>query len=105
MAMGHVILKEFFVDRQVPRFVDYVKKFSDLPFLVSLREKDGAWVPDKFVTAADLGDTSENADFKTVLVDSATGRPHVPERLDGLPVRLRGRGQVEPGPRGRSTRR
>jgi nitrate reductase alpha subunit len=78
MAMGHVTLKEFFVDRQVPRFIDYVKKYSDLPFLVSLREKDGAWVPDKFVTAADLGDTSENAAFKTVLIDSATGKPHVP---------------------------
>ena len=31
----------------------------------------------QFVTAADLGDTSENANFKTVLVDSATGRPHI----------------------------
>jgi nitrate reductase alpha subunit len=59
MAMGHVILKEFFVDQQVPRFIDYVKKFTDLPYLVSLREKDGAWVPDKFVVASDLGDTSE----------------------------------------------
>jgi len=78
MAMGHVTLKEFFVNRQVPRFVDYVKKYSDLPFLVTLREKNGAWVPDKFVTAADLGDASENSAFKTVLIDSATGRPHVP---------------------------
>ena len=78
MAMGHVILKEFFIDRTVPQFVDYVKRFSDLPFLVTLAERDGAYVPDKFVTAADLGDTSENAAFKTVLVDSATGRPVVP---------------------------
>jgi nitrate reductase alpha subunit len=78
MAMGHVTLKEFFVERQVPRFVDYVKKYSDLPFLVTLKEKNGAWVPDKFVTAADLGDSSENSEFKTVLIDSATGRPHVP---------------------------
>ena len=45
MAMGHVILKEFFIERQVPRFLDYVKKYSDLPFLVSLKERDGAWVP------------------------------------------------------------
>ena len=78
MAMGHVILKEFFIERQVPRFVDYVKKFSDLPFLVSLRAKDGAWVPDKFVTAADLGDDGDGAEFKTVLVNSETGLPHVP---------------------------
>ena len=82
--MGHVILKEFFIERQVPFFVDYVKKFTDLPFLVTLREKDGAYVPDKIVTAADLGDTSENANFKTVLVDSATGRPHVPNGSMGF---------------------
>lgn len=78
MAMGHVVLKEFFIDRQVPRFVEYVKTYSDLPFLISLKEKDGAWVPDKNVTAADLGDDSEGAEFKTVFVDSATGKPHVP---------------------------
>lgn len=78
MAMGHVILSEFYRNRQVPRFLEYVKTYSDLPFLVTLTEKNGAWVPDKFLTAADLGDTSEGASFKTVLVDSATGKPHVP---------------------------
>ncbi len=78
MAMGHVVLKEFFVDRQVPRFVDYTKRFTDLPFLVTLREKDGAYVPDRFLTAAALGDTGEGAQFKTVLLDSATGEPAVP---------------------------
>lgn len=78
MAMGHVVLKEFFVERTVPRFVDYVKRYSDLPFLLTLTERDGAYVPGKFVTAADLGDASENAEFKTVLIDSATGRPAIP---------------------------
>lgn len=55
MAMGHVILREFFVERQVPYFVDYVKRYTDLPFLVTLAERDGAHVPDRFLTAADLG--------------------------------------------------
>ncbi len=36
MAMGHVVLKEFFVDGSVPYFTDYVKKYTDLPFLVIL---------------------------------------------------------------------
>ena len=36
MAMGHVVLKEFFVDRQVPRFTEYVKRYTDLPFLLTL---------------------------------------------------------------------
>ena len=39
MAMGHVILKEFFVDRQVPFFVDYVQRYTDLPFLVTLEAR------------------------------------------------------------------
>ncbi|MCF8538472.1 MAG: nitrate reductase subunit alpha [Candidatus Nanopelagicales bacterium] len=93
MAMGHVILKEFFIERQVPRFLDYVKKYSDLPFLISLKERDGAWIPDKFVTSADLGDTAEGATFKTVLVDSATGRPHVPNGSLGFRFNESGQGK------------
>ena len=42
MAMGHVVLTEFFRDRQVPYFTEYVKTYTDLPFLVTLRERDGA---------------------------------------------------------------
>ena len=33
MAMGHVILKEFYVERQVPYFHDYARRFTDLPLL------------------------------------------------------------------------
>jgi nitrate reductase alpha subunit len=85
MAMGHVILKEFFVDRQVPYFASYVKSYTDLPFLIILDEPTGAagtaYTPGKFLTAADLDDEraeSENAHFKTVLLDAATGEPVVP---------------------------
>ncbi|MEH0843330.1 nitrate reductase subunit alpha [Micromonospora sp. CPCC 205711] len=79
MAMGHVILKEFFVDRRTPRFVDYVRRFTDLPFLVTLEPgADGAYRPGKFLTAEDLGDTGKEAAFKTVLWDSATDAPAVP---------------------------
>ena len=42
MAMGHVILKEFHVQRRVSYFDGYVRRFTDLPFLVTLREhRDG----------------------------------------------------------------
>ena len=40
MAMGHVILKEFYLDREVPYFRDYAQRFTDLPLLVTLREHD-----------------------------------------------------------------
>ena len=61
MAMGHVVLKEFFVDRETPRFVDYCKQYTDLPFLVTLRRHGDAFVPDKFLTASDLGETTARA--------------------------------------------
>jgi hypothetical protein len=49
-------LKEFFVDRQVPFFTDYVKTYTDLPFLITLTEntEHGGLVPGKFLTEADL---------------------------------------------------
>ncbi|MFI6596621.1 nitrate reductase subunit alpha [Nonomuraea sp. NPDC050536] len=78
MAMGQVILKEFFVERATPPFLDYVKRFTDLPFLVRLRAGDGAYLPDKFLTAADLGQEDPEAAFATVLLDARTGEPVVP---------------------------
>lgn len=80
MAMGHVILKEFFVEKQTPYFTDYVKKYTDLPFLITLTERDGRLLPGKFLTAADLGGEhadTEASSSKTVLLDQA-GRPVVP---------------------------
>ncbi|MEU3249894.1 nitrate reductase subunit alpha [Streptomyces sp. NPDC006997] len=79
MAMGHVILREFFVDRTTPYFTGYVKRFTDLPFLVTLDEREpGTYTPGKFLTAADLGGQQEHAEFRTVLLDAATGAPVVP---------------------------
>jgi nitrate reductase / nitrite oxidoreductase, alpha subunit len=82
MAMGHVILSEFFRDRQVPYFTDYVKTYTDAPFLVTLRSRGDGYVPDRFLTAADLGETlpdsmGEGAAHKTVLLD-VTGEPKAP---------------------------
>ncbi len=54
MAMGHVILKEFYVERQVPYFTGYARQFTDLPLLVTLRERDDAYVPDRFLRASDI---------------------------------------------------
>ena len=33
-AMGHVILKEFHVGKREPMFLDYMKRYTDGPFLV-----------------------------------------------------------------------
>jgi nitrate reductase alpha subunit len=92
MSMGHVILKEFFVDRNTPHFSDYVKKYTDLPFLVTLAERDGEWLPGKFLTAADLGDTSEGGSFKTVLLDGQAN-PVVPNGSLGHRFTASGQGR------------
>ncbi|MGV9675847.1 nitrate reductase subunit alpha [Nocardia sp. NPDC003482] len=78
LAMGHVILREYFVDRAEPFFTDYVRRYTDLPFLVTLTEHENGYVPAKFVRAADLGDESEGARWKTVVLDERTGAPAVP---------------------------
>ncbi|WP_435858769.1 nitrate reductase subunit alpha [Streptomyces varsoviensis] len=86
MAMGHVMLREFFVERQVPYFTEYVTSFTDLPFLVELERRDGAVVPGKFVTAADLGLHREageeapagHARWRPVVFDQAAGAPVAP---------------------------
>jgi nitrate reductase alpha subunit len=36
MALGHVIAREFHVERQVPYFTDYARNYTDMPMLVRL---------------------------------------------------------------------
>ncbi len=78
LGMAHVILKEHYVEQQTPYFDRYAKKHTDLPFLVTLRERDGAYVADRFLRASDIGEASENAEWKTVVLDEATGDLAVP---------------------------
>ncbi|MDR1806374.1 MAG: nitrate reductase subunit alpha [Propionibacteriaceae bacterium] len=83
-AMGHVILTEFFRDRVTPYFDNYVRRFTDLPFLVTLdgvtRDAGSAARPGKFLTADQVpGLAAEaNAAFKPLLFDRATGQAVVP---------------------------
>ncbi len=87
MAMGHVILKEYHVDRQVPYFQDYVRQYTDMPMLVKLVRQNGTLVPDRFLRASDfdaaLGETN-NPDWKTVAVDGASGEIVVPNGSAGF---------------------
>ena len=75
MAMGHVILREFHLDRQVGYFGDYARKYTDMPMLVKLEEKDGKLIPGRFVRADEfqdkLGETN-NPDWKTVAIDEVS---------------------------------
>lgn len=91
MAMGHVILTEFFVRRTTPFFDEYVRRYTDLPFLIHLDPHDDphngdTLVPGKFLTADELtADDSPGEDvWKTVVLDDATGAPVVPNGSMGF---------------------
>ncbi len=75
MAMGHVVLKEFFVDRRVPFFEEYNRTYNDSPFLVVLDpQPDGSYRAGKNLVAGDLeGEIADqaNAMFKPVVWDQA----------------------------------
>lgn len=73
MAMGHVILREHYVEKRTERFESYMQQYTDSPYLVTLEEHpDGGLVPGKFLTASDLDDERRDApraEFKPVLLD------------------------------------
>jgi len=80
LAVDHVLLREFHAERQVPFFLDYVKRYSDAPFLVELEERDGAWRPGRLLPASNLERTrqAENGDFKFLVWDRKSGAPRMP---------------------------
>ncbi len=51
MAVTHVILKEFHHEKPTTYFLDYVKKYSDSPFLVELEKTGDHFTPGKLVRA------------------------------------------------------
>ncbi len=95
MAMGHVILKDFyFGGNGQPRsayFDDYARRYTDLPMLVMLKEhtlEDGrtCLVPDRYVRASDFADQlgqDNNPDWKTVAFD-AQGQVVTPQGAIGF---------------------
>jgi len=81
MAMGHVIMKEFHIDRKSEYFDDYCRRYSDMPMLVRLVQRDGRWVPERLLRASDFADKlgqTNNPEWKTVAYDEIGGKPVSP---------------------------
>jgi nitrate reductase alpha subunit len=86
MAMGHVILREFHLDRQAEYFEDYCRRYTDMPLLVRLVSQNGHYVPGTLVRASDFKDAlgeKANPDWKTVGIDAQSGKPVVPNGSAG----------------------
>jgi len=87
MAIGHVIAREFHVERKVPYFADYARKYTDMPMLVRLVQNDAGLVPERFLRASDfdgaLGETA-NPEWKTVAYDEISGEVVAPSGAVGF---------------------
>lgn len=73
MAMGHVILSKFHVGEKEPFFLDYMRRFTDAPFLITLDDRgDGTYTPGKFLTASNVSDpalkNSPNATHRLLMM-------------------------------------
>ncbi|MEC1739370.1 nitrate reductase subunit alpha [Schinkia azotoformans] len=83
MAMGHVILKEFYVENQHDYFINYAKQYTDFPFVVTLKKDGDHFLPDRFLNANDLGKEVQNGEFKPVLFDEKNGKLVIPHGTMG----------------------
>jgi len=72
LAMAHVILKEFYFDRKVDYFIDYVKRYTNLPFLVVLEKRGNYYVPGRMLRASQVERYAreENGEWKLLVLDS-----------------------------------
>ncbi|SDF76258.1 nitrate reductase alpha subunit [Limimonas halophila] len=87
MAMGHVILREFHLDRQSDYFQDYCRRYTDFPKLVRLDPQGDGYTGGRLLRASDFADAlgeQENADWKTVAYDRKTGEIVVPRGSIGF---------------------
>ncbi len=87
MAFGHVILREFHLDRKVPYFEEYARKYSDMPMLVRLVEQDGCLVPERLIRASDFKDDcaqANNPEWKTIAFDETSKGYVVPQGSVGF---------------------
>ena len=101
MALGHVILREFYVQRRTPYFHEYAVQFTDMPMLVKLEKQGGRLAPGRFLRAADFADAlgeagdAGAAEWKTVVLDRNTGRPAAPRGSVGFRWEKAGKWNLE----------
>ncbi|HMM53642.1 MAG TPA: nitrate reductase subunit alpha [Candidatus Desulfobacillus sp.] len=90
LAMAHVALKEFHIDRQEPYFTEYARTYTDLPMQVLLRRAGDAgdgYVSDRTLRASDFDGAfgeANNPEWKTVVWDEISRAFVVPNGSVGF---------------------
>jgi nitrate reductase alpha subunit len=80
MAVNHVILKEFHHEKQTPYFLNYLKRYTDSPFLVKLEPNGATHKPGRLLRANKLAryQDEENGDWKFLVFDALSDEPRMP---------------------------
>jgi nitrate reductase alpha subunit len=87
MALGHVIFKEFHLERPSAYFQDYCRRYTDMPMLVMLEHNAQGLIAGRFLRASDLAGAAgqeKNPEWKTLAVDTASGDVVVPNGSVGF---------------------
>ena len=99
MAFGHVILKEFHLEKPSEYFTNYVRQYTDFPMLVVLdKHDDDSFVSTRFLRASDLaGDLGQenNPEWKTVGFDENSNEFVSPQGSIGYRWGEKGKWNIE----------
>ncbi len=82
-AMTHVILQEHYVNQPNERFINYAKQYTDMPFIIMLDEDENGYKAGRFLRASDLGQTTEQGEWKPVIHDAISDSLAVPNGTMG----------------------
>ncbi|HDJ6134118.1 TPA: nitrate reductase subunit alpha [Staphylococcus aureus] len=82
-AMTHVILQEYYVNQPNERFINYAKQYTDMPFIIMLDEDENGYKAGRFLRASDLGQTTEQSEWKPVIHDTISDSLVVPNGTMG----------------------
>jgi nitrate reductase alpha subunit len=86
MAVNHVILKEFHSERKPAAFLDYLKRYTDSPFLVVLEKSGKGYTAGRLLRANQVPSyrAEENGDWKLLVYDAKTKSPAMPQGTIGF---------------------
>src|SRR5215467_5483380 len=80
MAVNHVILKEFHHEKKRPYFLDYIRQYTDSPYLVKLEQQGDSYQAGRLLRANKLSryHDEENGEWKFLVFDSLSNEPRMP---------------------------
>lgn len=86
MAVNHVIMQEFHYQNPTPYFLDYMRRYTNSPFLVVLNQTEAGYVPGRMLRAGQVERTREveNGEWKFLVWDELSGEPRMPQGTLGF---------------------